>query len=146
MLATDWSERVRDARTLIGEVRVQLVSGLISDLTELPDEWSIIKQGKSQFFVSSRIASNVFTILSPAALAWAARFPIHATDPNTEAIDRYMATQPELQVAVFEPPLVSHSPQARSTLWGFANRTYQAQIRLASELIAKAAQKGMPND
>lgn len=137
LLAADWRERWAVGRGLI-EGRIGAVSGMVSDVPRLPKLWRVERIGNQEFFVSGHFSSTVFSIFSRNVLEWLSRFPLRATDPNSDGIDRYLATMPDLEVALFRPALVEHNPAARSTLWRFNNRTYLAQIAAAERLIADA--------
>lgn len=138
ILKSDWQRDWGEARAVIAAGEAKVVSGLISDLADLPANWRVASSGDSRFFVSERFASTVFSVFGHEAIGWLADFPSHATDPNTEGIDRYLATMPQLQVAVFVPPIAKHDAKARSTLWGFSNTTFNAQISQAETLLAEA--------
>lgn len=138
VLPAGWRDRWGAGRELVSRGRANLASGLVSDLQRLPKTWRIERSGEDEFFVSDHMSSTVFTIFGESALRWLTSYPAHASDPNTEGIDRYLATMPGVAVGVFRPALVEHDPAARSTLWRFNNRTYRAQIDFAEELLASA--------
>ena len=140
VLTEGWLERAAEARSEIELGRLSVASGLASDLETLPAGWEARETTLGRYFVSSAFSSTVFTIFGRPALQWLAKFPSQSTDPNTGAIDRYLAELPGLQAAVFVPPLVTHMLETSSTLWRFGNRTYQAQIDASRKLIAAAVE------
>lgn len=139
-LSTDWRKRWIAARKLVESDQLDAASGLISDLQQLPDNWKVLSGKSATFFVGPIFSSNVFTVLGPAILGWASNFPSGASNPNTEAFDRFLESKPGLRNGILVPSLVKHSDQASSTLWGFQNRTYANQIAAAEKLLADAVQ------
>jgi hypothetical protein len=140
-LTSDWRERWKAGRKLVESGELEITSGLVIEMPSLPKNWYTIQKAGTRFFVSDIFSSNLFATLSPSAMAWIADFPEDAHDPNTEAIDCFIQSKDNLRNGVFVPFLATPMAGAKSTLWGFGNRTYESQIELTQSLIDSAQQE-----
>ena len=143
VLTSDWQKRWETGRKLVEAGELDAASGLVIEMPSLPKSWRVREVGGTSFFVSNVFSSNLFATLSPSAMIWISGFPDTAADPNTEAIDCFIQSKDGLRNGVFVPFLATPMPDARSTLWGFGNRTYQGQIELARTLILSAQQESL---
>lgn len=83
------------------------------------------------FITLDRMMSMVHNTYAPEALRLLAQWDETNADPETNTIDRFLQTQPQLRVVTTLPFLVHHHEELHSSLWGFQNTQY-------SDLIAKA--------
>ena len=102
------------------------------------------RQGGLVFITIDRMISMVHNIYAPTVLRLLAQWDERHADPETNTIDRYLQTQPQLRVVTTLPFLVGHHEELHSSLWGIQNSQYaeiiaKAQSELASALAQIAA-------
>ena len=96
------------------------------------------RQGGLVFITIDRMISMVHNIYAPTVLRLLAQWDERHADPETNTIDRYLQTQPQLRVVTTLPFLVGHHEELHSSLWGIQNSQYAEIIAKAqSELEAK---------
>jgi hypothetical protein len=92
------------------------------------------------FVTLDRMMSMVHNTYAPTVLRLLANWDETNADPETNTIDRYLQTKPQLRVVTTIPFLVEHHEELYSSLWGFQNAQYNDLIANAEvELNAKVA-------
>lgn len=105
--------------------------GLIAVLHPDTKVLAVERHDSLLFITLDRMMSMVHNTYAPAALRLLAQWDETHADPETNTIDRYLQTQPQLRVVTTLPFLVGHHEELHSSLWGFKNTQY-------NDLIANA--------
>lgn len=112
--------------------------GLIAVLHPDTQVLAVKRQGDMLFVTLDRMMSMVHNTYSPPALRLLAQWSEANADPETNTIDRFLQTRPQLRVVITLPFLVGHHEELHSSLWGFQNTQYSSLIAIAQvQLEAK---------
>jgi hypothetical protein len=112
--------------------------GLIAILHADTKVLAVERQDGLVFVTLDRMMSMVHNIYAPSALHLLAQWNEANPDSQTNTIDRFLQTQPQLRVVTILPFLVGHHEELHSSLWGFQNTQYSDLIAIAQvQLEAK---------
>lgn len=127
-----------DAYLTVHAGQWDIFAGLIADLHPDTQVLSVERYDGQLFITLDRMTSMVHNVYSTTALHLLANWDASNIDPESNTIDRYLQTRPQLRVITILPFLVHHNEDLHSTLWGFQNTQYRDIISNSeAELKAK---------
>lgn len=112
-----------------------IFSGIIAHLNEDTEILAVEEVDGTEYIYINRMTSTVMNIYSRRGIEVVSHWDERNVDAQTNTIDRYLESVPNLVVVTTLPFLVGHAEDQTSTLWGFANTQYLDMISESERLL-----------
>ncbi|KFK97871.1 MULTISPECIES: hypothetical protein [unclassified Serratia (in: enterobacteria)] len=112
-----------------------IFSGIIAHLNEDTEILAVEEVDGIEYIYINRMTSTVMNIYSRRGIDAVSHWDERNVDAQTNTIDRYLESVPNLVVVTTLPFLVGHAEDQTSTLWGFVNTQYLDMISESERLL-----------
>jgi len=120
-------------------------AGMIASLNSETKVISIEEYNNFRFVTIDRMTSMVMNIYSLKFMNQLVEWNPENTDAETNTIDRFIESIPNLRVVVTLPFLFGHREDVSSTLWGFNNARYREMIQESEQLLQQKVNEYLSN-
>lgn len=112
-----------------------IFSGIIAHLNEDTEILAVEEVDGIEYIYINRMTSTVMNIYSRRGIEAVSHWDESNVDAQTNTIDRYLESVPNLVVVTTLPFQVGHAEDQTSTLWGFVNTQYLDMISESERLL-----------
>ncbi|HIE0363676.1 hypothetical protein N7583_19885 [Serratia marcescens] len=112
-----------------------IFSGIIAHLNEDTEILAVEEVDGIEYIYINRMTSTVMNIYSRRGIEAVSHWDERNVDAQTNTIDRYLESVPNLVVVTTLPFQVGHAEDQTSTLWGFVNTQYLDMISESERLL-----------
>ncbi|HAN6228942.1 TPA: hypothetical protein IF018_004039 [Escherichia coli] len=119
------------------EAKWHIFAGIIAHLHEDTKVLDVKVMDGIEYIYIDKMTSMVMNIYSRRGMDLISQWDEKNIDAETNTIDRYVESAPDLVVVTTLPFLVGYAEEQQSTLWGFENSQYTSLIKASEKLLAE---------
>lgn len=129
VFASDFNHTFNILNYYLDKIEWDVFNGVMTRLPRHPKITIQGKLGSSQMFHAKHMMGMVFNIYNRPALEWLANWNPNLGGSDSNTIDEWLNTMPDLKVVSAVPFLAGHREDTHSTIFGFKNTRYKNMIQ-----------------